>query len=447
MKPVTNFSDAALRKLSPAPTGDIWVSDPRARRGEGRLVFRLRSDGRREFYFRQRSGRKNQLVYIGRFQRSVGDGGLTVTQATAEFQKLSRKAREGDIKVIRLIERTEQRSIEQAARHAAASGTLADLCIAYADHLHRQRKISAQTVRSDFVRDVVTAFPALSMKPAHSVTPSDIQGILARLVKQGATRSVNKLRSNLVAAFNFGVKHEHSPLRLAAGKQHFSLTTNPALLVARVGEFDRARTRVLTETELRDFWRALNNINAIHAATLRLAILLGGQRIQQLLRATWKDYDTLTSTIQLRDSKGRGDTRVHIVPVLSGAAAQLDYLRSINGEQDSPFTVDGRYGGSKVRLRMDTLSGAVSDIAKAMGGQHFTMRDLRRTLETMLAKLGVDRETRAHLLSHGRTTGVQAKHYDQHHYLHEKTRALRQWHAKLQEILTGESPRKVVPLR
>jgi hypothetical protein len=60
----------------------------------------------------------------------------------------------------------------------------------------------------------------------------------------------------------------------------------------------------------------------------------------------------------------------------------------------------------------------------------FTFRDIRRTCETLLASIGVDRETRAQLLSHGRS-GVQAKHYDRYNYLAEKQAALVKWNCYL----------------
>ena len=56
----------------------------------------------------------------------------------------------------------------------------------------------------------------------------------------------------------------------------------------------------------------------------------------------------------------------------------------------------------------------------------FTARDLRRTCETRLAELGVSKEDRAQLLSHG-ISGVQAKHYDRHSYLPQKRAALEKW--------------------
>jgi hypothetical protein len=47
----------------------------------------------------------------------------------------------------------------------------------------------------------------------------------------------------------------------------------------------------------------------------------------------------------------------------------------------------------------------------------------------------VSKEIRAQLLSHGRSTGVQAKHYDCYAYLPEKREALEKWQTFLQPFL------------
>jgi hypothetical protein len=67
----------------------------------------------------------------------------------------------------------------------------------------------------------------------------------------------------------------------------------------------------------------------------------------------------------------------------------------------------------------------------------FVFRDLRRICETQLASLGVNLETRAQLLSHGRS-GVQAKHYDRHTYIAEKRRALNKWAQHLTRVIGGD---------
>lgn len=63
----------------------------------------------------------------------------------------------------------------------------------------------------------------------------------------------------------------------------------------------------------------------------------------------------------------------------------------------------------------------------------FQLRDVRRTCETMLAELGVSRDVRAQLLSHG-ISGVQAQHYDRYAYMTEKSAALASWEGHLKSI-------------
>jgi integrase len=78
-----------------------------------------------------------------------------------------------------------------------------------------------------------------------------------------------------------------------------------------------------------------------------------------------------------------------------------------------------------------TLTTEVREIAAAMlaareAGEPFSLRDVRRTVETTLAGLGVSQDVRAQLLSHG-LSGVQHKHYDRHDYRPEKRAALERW--------------------
>ena len=61
--------------------------------------------------------------------------------------------------------------------------------------------------------------------------------------------------------------------------------------------------------------------------------------------------------------------------------------------------------------------------------------DIRRTVETRLQALGVSRDVRAQLLSHGRSGGVQAKHYERHDFLKEKAAALALWESYLIETV------------
>ncbi len=80
---------------------------------------------------------------------------------------------------------------------------------------------------------------------------------------------------------------------------------------------------------------------------------------------------------------------------------------------------------------------AVHDICDRMMSQglcasRFHHQDLRRTAETRMAEIGISKDIRAQIQSHG-LGGVQARHYDMYDYVPEKRKALAQWQAYLQQ--------------
>lgn len=110
-----------------------------------------------------------------------------------------------------------------------------------------------------------------------------------------------------------------------------------------------------------------------------------------------------------------------------------------------PFTTHGKRG-----MALETFSVCVREVSAELTKEHeyprFQLRDLRRTCETMLQKLGTDKEVRAHLLSHGRSKGVQGKHYERYDFLAEKRAALEKWADHLQRIIDPKREAKVIKL-
>jgi hypothetical protein len=66
----------------------------------------------------------------------------------------------------------------------------------------------------------------------------------------------------------------------------------------------------------------------------------------------------------------------------------------------------------------------------------FQLRDLRRTAETKLAKLGTGPNIGGEVQAQG-LGGVQKRHYDQHDYLEEKRAALQLWASHLAALKVG----------
>jgi hypothetical protein len=100
------------------------------------------------------------------------------------------------------------------------------------------------------------------------------------------------------------------------------------------------------------------------------------------------------------------------------------------------FSTDDRAG-----MREETISELVKNLSVEMveageAREPFQLRDLRRTAETMLAKLGTGPNIRGEVQSHG-LGGVQKRHYDQHDYLEEKRTALQLWASHLATVKVG----------
>ena len=112
----------------------------------------------------------------------------------------------------------------------------------------------------------------------------------------------------------------------------------------------------------------------------------------------------------------------------------------VAGYKKQDFIFQSTKGG---RIDTGTPGKRVKEISDVLGGEPFNLRDIRRTCETRLAEIGINKDTRAQLLSHG-ISGIQAKHYDRYDYLEEKRTALKIWEYYLR---TEEKPKaKVVEI-
>jgi integrase len=99
----------------------------------------------------------------------------------------------------------------------------------------------------------------------------------------------------------------------------------------------------------------------------------------------------------------------------------------------STETTDGFLGDYTVRQALQRLfeSGRLTC-------PHFTAHDLRRTLETGLARLGVVREIRDRVLNH-KPQGVGDQHYNRHDYAAEKRAALALWAKHVEGLIRKHS--------
>lgn len=431
-----------LESLKPG----TWKTET-GHRGEGILRAKGSTNGAR-FYFRYctSEGRYDDLP-LGTFSTNGADG-MTLAQAKARAQALrGRYKQDRNLRAALAAEQADadrQRAIEQAAAEAAQHrATLGALLSAYVAQLNRNGKLRVREVETALALHVQRAHPHLWALPAAEITADDCLAIVARVVEAGTLRQAGKLRSYLRAAFAAAIRARHDP-RAVAELRAMRLSANPARDLATIEGSTKPRERALSVAELRAYWRHIQAMPDPHGALLRFHLLTGAQRIVQIARVQTGDFDADTQTLRMLDPKGRrAQPRRHDVPLIPPA---LDALRAMRGGALGPhlFTVQA----GEFAAVYSTVGGLVRDVADAMAaagelpGGRFTPGDLRRTVETRLAALGMGDDVRGQLQSHG-LGGVQSKHYNRHSYLDEKRAALETLH----RLLEGRDAGNVLPLR
>jgi integrase len=443
---MARITTLALR--SPWRGQERWLSDGGGW-GAGRLMARILQDSIGFHYRYYAPDRRKRFLPLGPYDAS-GERGLTLPAARDRAAELSALYRSGvhdlhgHFERLRIQESQAHVAAQKAeadAREAAQHGTLDQLLSTYTDHLARLGKSSVKDVRNIFKNHMLTGHAALVSRKANAVGVDEFVEVIGQVVAAGHGRTAAKLRSYLRAAYALAIEAKTDPAAPALLKT-FGISTNPLASIGALSQFNRTRHRHLAVPELSALLQRVDRAPAsAQTDALEVAIALGGQRPTQLLRLRAGDVDLAGGTITLYDPKGaRDEPRVHVIPLPPRAVAilarRLDALSG--GGNAAVFSTDG-----VTPMRLETVSVCVSALSQAMVEDHesrepFQLRDLRRTLETLLASLGVSRDVRGQVQSHG-LGGVQNRHYDRHEYLAEKRATLTLLEAQLARLRAAEA--------
>jgi integrase len=185
---------------------------------------------------------------------------------------------------------------------------------------------------------------------------------------------------------------------------------------------ENKRERVLHDEEIRRIWNASTSLG-VFGCFIRCLLLTGARR-DELRSADWAEFDFKQMVWSRPASRMKGK-RSHALPVTPLLHEVLDSLPSERrGHVFS--TTEGRraYGAlSRAKRKLDLESGV----------SHWTLHDLRRTVRTKLAEIGVPFEIAERVLAHGQHRIEQV--YNLHHYMPEKRDALLKWESKLKNLL------------
>lgn len=313
----------------------------------------------------------------------------------------------------------------EVKRARKAAPTFADLLEEFWDRELKHCKTCAERRRL-VEKD---AIPAWGHRKVVDIKRRDIV-VLLDGVRDRAPITANRLLGVLVRMFAFAAERG-------------IIEDSPATRIRRPSE--KPRERVLTDAEIRLFWHGLDKLDSYPTTKLALKfILVTGQRSGEVTGLPWDEIEDDWWGLPPERMK---EGRAHRVPLTPLALEILEEARQYDDGSGFVFTsASGR--SSKGHITPLTLSSGLQRHLPELGIENpFTPHDLRRTVRTRLAEIGIDDVTAEKVLGH-QLQGV-LKIYNRHHYNQEKRAALVAWERRLCRIVGIEvkEPGKVVNLR
>lgn len=234
----------------------------------------------------------------------------------------------------------------------------------------------------------------------------------------------------------------------------------PPLPVLARRERPAIRTRHLDAGEIKTLWRALSRVEIEADDEGRLAmqpgtalalklLLITGQRAGEVVGMKWSEIDGDTWTVPTERSKNKRAHRVPLTPLAvetlataKALAAQSPYvfpspLVPATPAEAQPIDRHSLNRALDRNLRTDDNPDGRLALPK------FTPHDLRRTVRTNLASLGVAVAIAERVINHLPESRLLAI-YDQHGYDKEKRAALLRWDRKLRAIVDATTDNNVV---
>lgn len=383
-KRTKSFSDKTIEALKPGPKRqEIPVPGARG------LYLMLQPSGAKSLAVKYRIGGRSQKFTLG------ACAAISLDDARTMAAKLLGDVAKG---IDPMVEKVRQK---QATQKAAAN-TFAGVCDDYFESVKLDGKMRSAALRYATMQRLV--YPTLGRMPITEIRRSNMKVLLDSVHRQAGPVQADRVLAYIRRVFNWHAAHDDD----------FVSPIIPGM--ARTSTAERARTRVLSDDEVRVIWRASEGPGTFKAL-VRFLLLTAARRCEagEMTRDEVKEgVWTLPAS--------RQKTKVAIIRPLSKMA--LAVLEARPKVIDNPyfFAVGKKHFNdySKGKRAFDEAVLAVlrEDDPKAKELDHWTLHDLRRTARTMLADIGVTTEVAKQCLGH-KLAGIDGT-YNRAKYLTQK---------------------------
>ena len=292
------------------------------------------------------------------------------------------------------------------------AGTFADLATEYIERYAKKHK---RSWKADDRILRVEVLPNWRHRAIADIPRRDVRMLVDGIAARGAPILANRTTALLSRVFRFALDDE-------------LIETSPAVRIPRPAP-EQQRDRVLSDDELRRFWRECGALDPVTEASFVLR-LLTAQRGGEVASMRWQDVDLAAGwwTIPAERSKNK---LPHRVPLSPSVVRLLKALRPKAGATSPVFVLGGARGKHR-----QTAAAATFTIPDFRG------HDLRRTAASYMASGGIQRLTISKILNYVERDITAV--YDRHSYDAEKAAALAWWDTKLKAILE-KRPARVRP--
>ena len=390
-----------MKKLLTTKTIDA-LKPPSKKRDEVRdvksagLVLRVSRTGTKVWYFTKRINREIYCIKIGEYPA------VTLSEAREQAQcilhdihlgKYAKDSSDSPEDVIPTLEQAIDKFIEL-----------------YAKPGNRTWKET---------RSKLGKFEHLYSRPITEIRKADIIKVLDDIVACGTATRANRVLAAIKKLMNWCVDRDY-------------IEVSP-IATLKAPTKEEPRHRVLSPDEILKLWAWGKDTPYPFGPFIQL-LLLTGQRRGEVSGMRWSEVDFEQATWTLPAERVKNNT-LHVVPLSTAAQEILKQLPRFQNS-DYVFTTTGISaisGFGKLKQRLEVVLGS--------NAEDWRLHDLRRTVATNMAQLGIQPHIIEAVLNHksGIVSGVAAV-YNRHSYDTEKREALKKWATLLNRIDQKQLP-------
>jgi integrase len=406
------FTKATLARLALPPGKVDHIVFDSELKGFG---LRLRAGGKRSWIVQYRVGAKQRRVTLG-------------TVATLDADKAREAARN------RLAQVTlgGDPQADKVAARARAAETLGAIVGTY---LAAKREALRPKSFTESERYLRKSWRPLHGLPLHKIDRRAVAARLNELTIENGPVAATRARAALSALLAWG-------MREGLVEQNVTIATN------RPAEAS-PRDRVLSPGELAEIWSACRDDD--YGRIVRLLVLTGARRAE-IGGLRVQEVDVEHGVISLPAQRTK-NARPHAIPLSAPALSIIAAVSRCEGD-DHLFGdgVNGFQGWSKSKAALDRRILAARDRTATQARKStnsvlepsWKLHDIRRSVATHMAELGVQPHVIESLLNHvsGHKAGV-AGIYNRAEYAREVRAALQIWAEHLRSVLNGDKPKLV----